>query len=109
MPTNGKQTTDRVKEFQLPPFADPPPPQPLAKSEQVSNEVAARIALVQQKQALDLERLLGKVAALNSVMPTVQQITGDANHSLQQLTNVILQRGCDIAEDCIELVIEDEG
>lgn len=107
MNANHKQSVTRNSESRLPPFTDQPKPQPLAKAEQVADQVAARIALVKQKQDLDLERILGKVAALNNAKPIIEATFGDPNHNLQQLTRVIIERGCDIAEDCIELVIED--
>ena len=113
MTTNGKPTT-RFRDRPATPFVDPTEPQPIAKpqpiarTEQAVDQVATKVALIQQKQDLDLQRLMAKVAALNSAKPILDATLGDANHTLQQLTSVILERGCDIAEDCIEIVIEDE-
>ena len=108
MPANGKSTTERVQDFQLPPFPQVPKQQPLVKTEQLTDQVAAKLELVKQKQDMNLERMLGKVAAMNTAKPIIEAVAGNPNHNLQQLTKVILERGCDIAEDCIELVIEDE-
>lgn len=108
MPTNGNPTTERLRDFNPRPFPDPPKPASLAKAQQAADEVATHVTLMQQKQQLDLERLMGKVAVLNQAKPIIETVIGDANHTLQQLTNVVIERGVDIAEDCVELTITDE-
>jgi len=111
MKTNGRTTTaERTTGFNLPPFEQQSPKsQPLVKAEQLTNQITAKFDLVRQKQELEVERLMGKVAAMNSAQPIIKTVIGDANHNLQQLTRVIIERGCDIAEDCIELIIDDEA
>lgn len=109
MQTNGKPTTtERVQDFQFPPFPEPPKPQPLTKTQQIADQVATKLALVKQKQDLELERMLGKIAAVNAAKPIIETIVGDPNHNLQQLTKVILERGCDCAEHCVEMIIDDD-
>lgn len=107
MHTNGKPTTQRTKNSHYR-FPEPPKSHPMTKVEQLNHQMAEKMALVKQKQELDMERMLGKVAAFNSAIPVIQTALGDPNNNLDMLTNVIIQRGCDCVEDCIEIIIEDQ-
>lgn len=107
MNRNGKPATQPLQDLQLPELTKPNKPQPLAKVEQDTKAATDQVALIQQQLNLELQRTMGTVAAFQSAIPIIQAVVGDPNHELQKLTNVILERGCDIAEDVIEITIED--
>lgn len=108
MATNGKPTTERIHEFQDLPFAEPTKSQPLVKAEQIADEMAKNFAMMKKQQELKQQQLFADVAAFNNLNPTIEKVYGDPNHHLQQLTHLVLESGCEIAEHCIEIVIEDD-
>lgn len=103
---NGK-TTPRIA---TPHFAEPvtKPTQPLVPTppSAVAN-VTAKLAAMKQIQDLEIERVASMVAIINSAIPVINAAIGDPNHNSQNLAQIIRERGCDIAEDYVEIIIED--
>ena len=109
MHANGKQTSERSQDSQFSPFPEAPKPQPLVKAEQYAEKAAAKAALMQQRVDLKVQEMVGVATAVNSAVPLIKTFVGDPNANLQMLADVVTTRGCDIAEDHIEITIETEN
>jgi hypothetical protein len=105
MSTNGKPTTHRTNTYHDP--FQGMAAQPLAKTQQMLDQVTAQFALMQKKMELQIQNAMGTVAVVNSAQPIVAQVIGNPNVHLESLTKVILERGVDICEDSIEIIIDD--
>ncbi|MAT70093.1 MAG: hypothetical protein CMJ58_11300 [Planctomycetaceae bacterium] len=95
--------------------AKPATSQALAKAQQATERAGkfaehaqAQLALVEQKNQLEVQRLMGGIAGMKSAESVVAMATGDAIANLQTRAQVVLQRGVDIAEDIVEITITDE-
>ncbi len=108
MPAKQKTTTtQRTNGFQIPPFQQPAA-QPLAKTSQPASQIEAKLALMKQKQDLQIENLMGTVAAFSGLVPTLNVVAGDAIAKQEILADVIKTRGCDAASCRVEIIILDD-
>ncbi len=104
---NNGHTKPRIK---TPAFAQSPPKmaQPLVAAAPPATKVAEKLAAIKQAQDLQIERVAGMVAIVNSAIPVINATIGDPNHNMQTLARIVTERNCDIAEDFVEIVISED-
>lgn len=95
--------------------ATPPVDHPLVQTERAASEAEkavrqaqAQLALIEQKNQLDLQRFLGAIAGAKNLETLLPLAVGDAIANLQVRAQVVLQRDVDVTEDTIEIIITDE-
>lgn len=94
----------------------PQPNQPLTPVEKMKRELKSLIERGRQeterrKAEVDLQilQIHGMVAAMRDALPVLDRVVGDPSQNLAELSQLILQRGCDVAERVTEITLDPEA